>query len=490
MLIERKELSDDIVYDRQKTIWSILQGNYINDPLNSFVTSIIGNGRWNESFCGSLYENCEDLTNLTIDDLTPNKIKLLYKQFKSKNNIYICNLMNPILNINLTNQTPQVRCGLIQRYDYEGLLDKFNKLVFNYVKYPYVDSFRSYILNNLINKLNLENPNEAFNLYGWEALVIKLLLKNESEQFAKDLFKLDVINGVDISSIPKFKDIEKLKPQKILNIRKFDFNLELSNSEPIFDVTDPKLVSLIKTQPFHNGYYIYPNGGFDLIKNTTNKFVWKIWNEPNLLNQLKMLKNYVSNHGNTIRVDNRIYILKSEFELNLWCGNVKRNYQTGFYEVKDYVYLINYIAETCGNKKNCSIICSKYYIPEIYYESIKRNINDQTLLYVLYIIMYQQTGDLMFYNKLKNISPIFDTKKYLATANIPTTKLKRLTKFELNSNLDINNPMVQYSNEFLNELANTGYMDIRKLPKLMIARFIASEHHRLYGPPHLKIIVN
>jgi len=337
---------------------------------------------------------------------------------------------------------------------------EFEYIVFdNRVRYRYFigTNFSSYLYQNLLYFLNVENPemyNNGDNIAPWQAKFALLLKQTDINDYvAKNAFYENSVlyNGInyDTSFVPKY-DVKALMPQPMIEIKTTLTDIQLIKA--YYDLNErttrevpADIMPIFLVFPFKNGHLIQKNGKIVYLNmfNESRRSVRAI--HSNLCN-LEDIEYAIEATSKNISYDDAVFlalyaqtiqeqaiallILRRMVGPVLSIGShlIELNDETTImswtkvscdrriivlprlYKHKSsipWLQLIRNISNSCASKLGCCLMCSAYTLPEIHYTLIMSSLNNDAERYVFYTLVLQSHNIPNIYEARKNLDPIF-----------------------------------------------------------------------------------
>lgn len=338
-------------------------------------------------------------------------------------------------------------------YEFETLCFN-NKTLYRYLSQS---GFASYLYQNLLHSLDVENVTELDGSTLWQARLAHLLNHTRlSNSVALDVFYKDVVIYDDVSYtssfVPKY-DVRSLKCELPIIPPSEDYGLLV-----YYERLDPtkvkkvnvKYIDIFRTFPFKNGYYIQDDGQIIhlnyTIKTSRRKSTKALFSNLCHFDDTDLLVNdicrqvtyaeaiyeavYAENIGtlaiallvlrrligNILVVD----VASSCYHIPLPTENSILKYTK--YECRSqvlvlpptndsnsvtYYALIDAIARSCCSELGAAMLCSNYRIPEINMLTVFELLTTDAQKYIFYTIIMQDYNYYSFHNVRRKLQPIF-----------------------------------------------------------------------------------
>nr|UBR58340.1 gp76-like protein [Oryctes rhinoceros nudivirus] len=408
----------------------------------------------------------------------------------------------------------------------------------NRIRFRYLQGtkFATYMYQNLLHYLNAKTSDELIGNESWQAQFTILIERtNYSDYVATQAFYDDSVayRGIiyDTSFVPKY-DVRNLTPQDPINSRTSDdqmINYYYSLNERVTTKVPMHMIGIFLTFPFKNGHYIRPTCEIVHLKLKTYNTLKSSRIIITNLCDMYDVESAIESAARSIPLDDVIYhavysknlkeqsiallILRRLVGDTLTIGDERINIPTEINVLswskhscskktlilppivphkssQIYLELVQDIASSCGNKLSASLICHKYFIPEIHISEIYANLKSDAEKYILLLLVLQEYRMEMYKYALKQLNPVFgnseiDLSKYaqnnrlyldtLITDRLDTMSEPLLLPSDVSSNINACTPyscleLYEFTNPQLNELAKYG--DVT-LDQNQLARFIA-----------------
>nr|WOJ45340.1 GrBNV_gp76-like protein [Apis mellifera nudivirus] len=473
MFEARDEIADNDELERQGVIQNIIFGHTPTTFLEKKAASIIRHSRIDFILSAKILQNLDAIVELYDNE----EVRLYEYATKQAIRDYIEKLgplhltTDDILQLPCKSKILTLRPEPLRPLNYTFELDEshesniieFERLMFNNrVNFQYYTgtSFASYLYQNLLHVLNVQDPEVLVDSNDWRAKFLLLLYyTNFNEYIATNAFYQNKVTLVatgqvyDTSFVPKY-DVKSLQPLVELQNRT-DNEQSMINyyyTVKIEDITlvPDQFIGIFLVFPFKRGYYVQPNGRVVYPNvpqpklRSTQLLIDRICDNSHIEEALDELARTIELSevigyalyadtllkqgiallilrrmtGNTIRIGGYHIALPTDTDILSWtrvsCTR-HRLILPPYYKSRNAersLALVQDIADMCVSEIGAVFICSAYRLLELDLHYVFKNLKSDAEQFVFYTLLLQEYQSPAVQRLRKNLQPKFGHNIY------------------------------------------------------------------------------